>query len=677
MTGRSRALVSRGPDRLARAADALLELGVLAFAAWTLIYHVCLYLHVPAVWAAVAEAIAFLPCAWIAAGRPRRWAAEARTAAPEPAAAPAPPQRDRRTLHRAAAVVNLIAAAAAAVIFGWTHGVWAPVWVLWLIAAIAALAFTLTRPAAPAPAPAGDAPAAATLDGAVAALAWGVGLAVLSLFIVRPDTDDAQYVHLSGWIAANGRFPLRDIMFSDQHLPSLFFPPLSSYEALIGTFARGIPVSVPDLVYLGVVPVASFAAVLALWRLLRTWRVPLIGLALTVAVVFLLYDARGHWMPGSYFIGRNWQGKVLYVTILIPVALSLLADYSARPSRRGLLLLGAAGIAGVGLTTTAIFTLPVLAVACLIPALRAHPRTALTGMLATSAYPLAMGALTLALGGRNPDEYTDSQTTPLYLMHHAYGKEQFAALALFAILAGAIAIPRRRAAQMVAVTSLALAVMYTNGVPDTLFDFTGLGRVLWRMTWLMPVAALLGTLVVRLVPSRLPLLARGAIPAAACVLMLLVGVPIWAPAARGSLASHPAWKLWSHDARAAKAILAQAPPAPRVVAPHTPSQALLAVSGTVTIVNPLDRYTKALKQFHPHGKVKQRVVLEHFVKQGLGVITQKHPERYIRHALRLLRVDVACLFPGHPTGGLLLKQDGWTRMHGVPHLTCWKAPARS
>jgi hypothetical protein len=342
--------------------------------------------------------------------------------------------------------------------------------------------------------------------------------------------------------------------------------------------------------------------------------------------------------------------------------------------RRGLLLLGATGAAGVGLTSSAIFTLPVLAVACLLPTLRRRPRAALAGMAAAVAYPLACGAVTLVVGGRNPDEYTDAETVPLYLMHHALGKEQFGALALFAMLAGAVAIPRRSAGRMVAVTLLALGLLYTQGVPDTLFDFTGLGRVLWRLTWLMPAAPLLATLVVRVVPARLPVAARAAPAAAVCALMLLVGVPIWSAQAHGSLASHPAWKLWAHDAAVAKAILSEAPPAPRVLAPHSPSQALLAISGTATIVNPLDRYTKALTQFHPHGKVKQRVVLEHFSKYGLGVITQDHPRRYVLHALRTLRVDVACLFPGHLTGARLLASDGWRRLRHVPDLSCFKAP---
>ena len=70
------------------------------------------------------------------------------------------------------------------------------------------------------------------------ALAWTAALAALSLFLVNPNADDSEYVHLSSWVAAHGSFPVGDTLFSDQTLPAIFFPPLNSYEALVGAFAH-------------------------------------------------------------------------------------------------------------------------------------------------------------------------------------------------------------------------------------------------------------------------------------------------------------------------------------------------------------------------------------------------------------------------------------------------------
>jgi hypothetical protein len=533
---------------------------------------------------------------------------------------------------------------------------------LWLIAALAALAVTLPAAAGP----------SATDRGGVAALVWAVALAVLSLFVVNNDSDDAQYVHVAGWVASHGVFPVRDTLFTHGTLPSLFYPPISSFEALLGTVARGLPVSVPTFVYLGVTPVASALAVLALWRLLRAWGVERVGLALSVALVFLLFDAGQHWLPGSYFIGRLWQGKVVYVAVLIPVLLVALQRYAQGGGRRALLMLAAGGTAATGLSTTAIFTVPVLAAACMAPLARRLPWRALAGVAATAAYPLGAGVVTLALGGRNPDEYTDSELAPAFLAHRAFGTGWYGAIALFAALAVAVAIPRRPAARMLAATLVVLALLYTQGVPAVIFHATGLGRVLWRMLWLIPVAAALGTVAVRWAPRRAALRALPAVAASA--LIVIVGAPIWSGAAFGRLAGHPSLKLNAGDEAAARAILRRVPPGAHVLAPQSTSQALLVLSGTVTVVNPLSRYTKALDQFGPPAHMTARVTLGNFAETGVNSLRHANADRFVLRALSRLFVRYACLRPGLGPSDALLARAGWKRMRAVPVLDCRRAP---
>ena len=650
--------VIRGRTGLAVVTDRLLDWAVLGFAAWTVIYHVCLIARVPAVWAELAEVLAAVGCAWFVAREPGREPDVAED--PGPAA---PAWAARRPIAVAAA---LAAATAAAVVFGLTDDVWAPVWILWIIAALAALLVTL-------PASAGE-PAAepAAGHGGVTALAWALGLAVLSLFVVNNDSDDAQYVHVAGWVQVHGVFPVRDTLFTHETLPSLFYPPVSSFEALLGTFDRGLPVSVPTLVYLGVTPVATALAVLALWRLLRAWAVARVGLALSVALVFLLFDAGEHWLPGSYFIGRMWQGKVIFVAVLIPILLVALQRYAQRGRRRELLMLGAAGAAATGLSTTAIFTVPVLAAACLAPLAMRLPWRALAGLAATAAYPLGAGVVTLVLGGRNPDEYTDAELAPAFLAHRALGTGWYGAIALFAVLAAAVAIPRRPAARMLAATVLVVGLLYTQGVPELIFHATGLGRVLWRMLWLIPVAAALGALAVRWSPRRA---AIGALPAVAvCVLIAIVGAPIWSSAAFGRLDGHPALKLNAGDEAAARAILRRVPRGAHVLAPQSTSQALLVLSGTVTVVNPLSRYTKSLDQFGPRARATARVTLGNFAETGVNSLRHAKPDRFVLKALRRLYVRTACLRPGLGPSDALLARAGWKRMRGVPVLDCRRAP---
>ena len=105
------------------------------------------------------------------------------------------------------------------------------------------------------------------------ALAWAAAWRCSSLLLVKPNADDTYYVRQATWIAEHGRFPLGDTLHSHDVLPAAFSPPLPSFEALLGALAGSAGVGAPALAYLVAGPAAGALAVLALWRLLRTWEV--------------------------------------------------------------------------------------------------------------------------------------------------------------------------------------------------------------------------------------------------------------------------------------------------------------------------------------------------------------------------------------------------------------------
>ena len=329
---------------------------VMVLAAWTAIYHVCLVLGLGVVWATVVMIAVLWPCLRLVGGERAADVGEARVVAVLP-------------LRAVAAIVSL--GVAGALLFVFTDVPWVLNWLPLGAAAVAAVVLTrrrserserLERSWAEAP----------------VAIAWAIGLAVLSLYLARSDGDDTHYVHVASWVAANHEFPLRDVLFTDQQLPAIFYPPLSSYEALVGTVAAATGIAAPDLVYYVVPPVGSVLAVMATWRLLRHWAVPMVAVALSVAMVFLLWDAVRHRTLGNLFVGRMWHGKVLFLTVLVPVLFVLLGQYAERPTRQALIRLGAAGTAGVGLTITGVFLVPVIAAGCMAPlALRAPRRAAI------------------------------------------------------------------------------------------------------------------------------------------------------------------------------------------------------------------------------------------------------------------------------------------------------------
>jgi hypothetical protein len=652
--------LKRGPGRsawLTRACDRLLDVGVVALGVWTLAYHACLLLRLGVPWAVAGAALAVVPACWLTLGRAQD--------VPEAVPDPGRPLRVRRNRRVALLAVNLAAAVVAAVGFA-TRGLpWIVVWLLWLVAAASALAFVVLRPR-------GNAQASADVTTPrwelVVVAAWAVGLAVLASLIVNPNSDDAYYMHFAAWIGAHGEFPLRDVLYSDQRFPALYYPPLNSYEALVGSVTRLTSVPAPTVSYLWVTPAATVAAVLAVWRLLREWRAPVPALALSVSLAFLLYDLEGQRNYGGFFVGRLWQGKAVFVCALVPVLFTLLHQYAERPSGRRLALLAWAGVAAIGLSTTAIFVVPVLAAGSLAPVALRRLGTAAAGLAAVAGYPIAMGAVTLATGGRTPDVYTTADVIPRKLAHFVLARDVPALIALIAILCGPMLIRRRLPAQMVAAPVLLVGCLLAPTVPLLIFDLTGLGRVLWRLLWAIPAAALVGLVATGAVEGRRANWARVPLAAAIVVAMVLGGQSLWtAPSTStvaGEFTTRPEWKLPPTGLSRAKAVLSVAEPGDVILAPAQLSWIVTAVSGDVTVVDPRHFYTRSLADI-PAARLRDRILITRFLNRGAQEIpgaTRVARIAELRRGLRSVGVDIVCLLRGGAADPRLVVEAGYPEL---------------
>ena len=642
---------------IARGTDGLLDFTVLAFGAWTVVYHFCLVVGIGVLGAGIAWVGALIPSALLVF----------RYRDDEPPV-PEPAKAEPWSRARLAVLVGgyAMVAAASAAVYAFAGGRWVVTWLLLLLAAAAAAALAYCR-----------ATGRLRLSfpsererrgrGAFTAVAWAAGLAVFSLYLVRPDGDDTQYVHLSTWIGKHGEFPLRDTLFSDQAFPAIIYPPLSSFEALIGTVARAIGVSAPGVTYLLVTPVATALGVLALWRLLRTWRVPMVGLALSTSMIFLLWAAQEHRTLGNLFVGRIWQGKIVFLAVLVPLLFVLLQTYSKRPTWKHCVLLVAAGAAGVGLTSSGTFLVCALGAGCLAPLALRSVRQAAIGFLAVSGYPLGSLAVTTAIGSRRAGEDLSSEIVTGEIARLVLGSDLFAFIAVGAALVGPILVPSRRAALMASATVLLVVLLYAPPVPPLVWDLTGIGRVLWRLVWVIPVAALVGVAATS-VPGlvRSPVL-RAAPAVLLCTAMIVWGRPVWEA---GTVESTPSWKRHPADVAAARRILARAEPGDVVLAPQRVAQTILISSGNVTTVSPRVFYTRALEDV-PEAHVRERLLLQsllepHLVASPGGV----DDEAEIARALDLVGVDLACVRNRRNASLQALQAAGYSPTFRTPGMTC-------
>jgi hypothetical protein len=656
----------RLPAVIARGCDGLLDFTVLAFAAWTVVYHACLVLGLGAVVAAIAWAITLLAAGWFTV----RYRDRA-PPIPEPARTEGLPLGHQTLLLAGFAVIAAVGAA----VYAFADASWAVTWLLLFLAAAAGLALTYLKTT-------GQirlyvhSGKARKAPGAFVAVGWAAALGVLSLFLVRPDADDTQYVRLSTWIAEHGEFPLRDTLFSDQVFEAIIYPPISSFEALVGTAAGAVNVSAAGFTYLFVPPVATALSVLAIWRLLRTWRASMVGVALSTAMVFLLLAAQEHRTFGNLFIGRIWQGKIIFLAVLIPLLFVLLQAYSKQPTRRQVVFLLAAGAAGVGLTSTAAFLVPVLAVGCLTPlALRSIGQAAI-GIMAASAYPLGSLVVTAAVGGRRAGEDFASDVVTNDIARLVLGSGLFAFIAVAAALAGPLLLPSRRAALMVASTVALVTILYFPALPPFIWELTGIGRVLWRLVWVVPAAALVGATITA-VPGRVRSRAWRVAPAVLlCAVLLIWGNPVWDA---GIVRSKPSWKRPPGTVPAARRILAQAEQGDIVLAPQQVAQTLLIMSGDVTTVSPRVFYTLALED-EPEAHVDERLLLQSLLEPELvenvtGERTRPAEEAEIGEALRVVGVDVACVDARSPELLPVFEAQGYTEAFKAAGLSCVRTAA--
>ncbi|WP_299036876.1 DUF6077 domain-containing protein [uncultured Pseudokineococcus sp.] len=648
-----------GPERVV---ERVLDASVLLLATWTPVYHLCLLLRwgVPA---AVALELLALVAVGLVVLRSRRRphdddgaAADAAVvdgAAADRAAVGAPGGHRRRPGGaRALLVVAATSALAAAVLLA-ARAPWPLVAALWLLAAAAGTlraAVDLRRADDVAAVPGPLRPSARRhRSGVGVALAWAAGLAVLAAATRWPNPDDLYYVNLSQWTAERGTFPLRDTIFSDEVFPMTSFPPVASYDALVGTVARLLAVPAASVVYLAVPSIATALSVLALWRLLRAWRTPLVAVALSLALVLLLWDGgSGYAAPGNLFLIRLWQGKVVLLCLVVPLLLVALLRHAeralatGRSSRRDLVHLAAGGAAAVGLSTTGIFLVPVLALGGVAPLVVARRwRAAAAGFGAAAAYPLAAGAATLLVGGRSADDFAERRLfrfDPSWFGHEIFRDGVVALVAVAAVLLGALLVPSRAARVTTGVLALAVGVTFVPGVTELAYDLVGLGPTLWRISWVMTVAALVGVLGARLADGRRW---RLLLPAALAAALVVTGVPIWSSANGVSLDWPPKLQRGEGSVVVAEDVIARADPGDTVLLPEQEAITLTVLTTRVKTVAPRDYFLDQLEDV-PGFRYDQRLLLVRFANGEVVFASDAE----VLTALDDLGVDQVCvLFP--------------------------------
>ncbi len=531
-----------GPGaRIARGCDVVLDAVVGALAAWTVVFHLARLTGMPrdgalALWVAALVVAAVM-------------VRDGRLGFPS-----VPPAGTSRGVGPVVVVAALVVAAALA----WVDidGLW---WPLAWLGVVAVLGFALRCVWRGGPSQHltdRTAMGATTGFGASAVLLLAVLAALLSLVVVRPDQDDVFVVNRSAYVEANGgAFPERDTIFSDEVLPvqrPAVLP--TSIEPLVGSLAARLPVGSASLAHLGLAPLMAALGVLATWRLLRALGMRAPVLATWAGTAFLVLDGAVHGSFGNFFAGRSWQGKAVFLLLVVPTLWHHAQALGRNGSRRHLVIGGAAIVAGLGLTSSAAFVGPSVLVAAgaatamdagrpgrIGRALVASVPTLAAGLYALIAEPQRLEALAggVASGGRrvlaavDVGRLLDSGTEPVAMVRFVFGQGPAAFVALASALT-AWAVVRDRGARLVLLAGplVVMGLYMAPGAFDVLDRVASADAVVWRTMWVLPVPAMVG--LVLAAPRAGIRAAQVVVPVVVLAGLLAVGTPIISGDNRGA-----------------------------------------------------------------------------------------------------------------------------------------------
>ena len=500
------------------------------------------------------------------------------------------------------------------------------------------------------------------------ALAAGAGLAfaVMSLFINDQNADDVFYVNRATATAQLNHIPVRDVIFTDERVSRLGGTglPVEAYAALEGALGRLFGVHAASIAYYVSPPVMTFLATWALWRLLRSWASARAIVSFALACVFLVWSAQFDLSAGNFFLTRMWQGKVVFVSWLVPTLYVYLTRWlGGREALTAILLIGS-GVCAIGLTSSATFAVPLAVAAAALPVLASRGWNRLPVLLATAGIPFAVGFVATRmhpLGDRFPVAALPTE----WYYQAMFGVGVVGAVAAAAVWSAPWFARAGPASAITTGIALVAVVLLAPFVFRALTEVSGLtgSRALRRTLWVVPFPALVGLLgafpfVAAL--DRFPRLGLAGvrnlsplIPATICAAVLVAfGHPFW-QGRNGSShwSDRPTWKTNQAALATARAILTRYDGEGPVLAEQPVMKAIALLAVAPKAVNPRNWYARQTDE-RP-ARTAARIALTGFV-MGEEALSP----RELRLDLADLGVGLVCVPEGRTDLATAVEEAG-------------------
>jgi len=489
--------------------------------------------------------------------------------------------------------------------------------------------------------------------GTILVIALALLTAFLSLIMVRPDQDDVFLVNHSTWVSEHSEeLPQRDTIFSDNSLPTERPAGVqTSIESLIGAVAAHIPVTAAALTYFAWGPLIAALGVLATWRLLRGLGARSPALATWAGTAFLIVDGEMHASFGNFFVGRSWQGKAVLLLLVIPMLWHHGANWGRTGSKRSLYLVTLAGVAGIGLSSSAAFLVPAVVLAAVaVTSIEQQKPQRLVQSLIVVAPAVIAGFYTILsdpqkfevakgfIASISPKELLDSGNEPIEILRMVFDRGATTFIIMICIFTSWITV-KNRSARLVLLAGPIVVFLgfFTPGILDVMNEIGDADAVAWRTLWVLPLPAMVGLV---LIAPRAGI--RGAPVIASTILVatfLALGTPITSSDNRKTeIVWPPAYDLPQPEQQSASSLIEIAGSGGIVAGPENVDFSVSVMTTKVRSINPRSAYLTG-RHVGEEFRSDERLILS----RGLETGRSEYGTESFENALRVLSPDVLCL----------------------------------
>jgi hypothetical protein len=493
--------------------------------------------------------------------------------------------------------------------------------------------------------------------------------ALLTSATVRPDADDAYFLNVAATLSEFRDVPPQslDTMHRDALPPveqTLHLP--QSYEILVGLLADLTGISVHSIYYIIFPPIWAIMAMLAHWLVLRTVLPGKDALWGTSVFLFLLVTwGDGHHTFGNFGLVRLFQGKAVYLNVILPLVVLAALRYRIHPHWPEWLILALSQLAAVTLTTNAVVVAPLAASLALLAAPGCADRSlkAICTGLAASLPLLILAAL---LYSRLAPFREAMHVDELQLGYRSgvFGSRRAALVLLALIILPAMA-------RVTSLTSARWIVGYVWLVVVVLFmpwvSVAGghfLGPVYsWRLYWAVPVPLLI-SLAVSMATRALAQPKWQAIAAAAGGAVLFVAAgPLAINASNVSLYNIGRFKVAPVQFAVARKIVELAPRRSLALVPEEVAVYIAGFSGTPRLVGIRILYLQKLEHLVSDDELASRISLFQYISGNESSLTSNTALALIQAravaivAFRASHRDAQALLPALKSAGFQIHQE--------------------